>query len=139
MTTTLHKSRSMKKSTFKSKGEKMKTKIKIREEIDHLINIDASIGGYQFDLILVCSSETYCGRNWHLVIPNWQVNCRIGKDLIYNKIKIEEALQPVMQYTDEYVEVIAKIVTEHLEKHDEVIDKAVIENLVKADKKRETT
>lgn len=25
-------------------------KIKIREEIDHLINIDASIGGYQFDL-----------------------------------------------------------------------------------------
>lgn len=39
-----------------------------------------------------------------------------------------------MQYTDEYVEVIAKIVTEHLEKHDEVIDKAVIENLVKADK-----
>ena len=109
-------------------------KIKIREEIDHLINIDASIGGYQFDLILVCSSETFCGRNWHLVIPNWEVNCRIGKDLIYNKIKIEEALQPVMQYTDEYVEVIAKIVTEHLEKHDEVIDKAIIENLVKADK-----
>lgn len=109
-------------------------KIKIREEIDHLINIDASIGGYQFDLILVCSSETFCGRNWHLVIPNWEVNCRIGKDLIYNKIKIEKALQPVMQYTDEYVENIAKIVTEHLERHDKVIDKAIIENLIKADK-----
>lgn len=42
--------------------------------------------------------------------------------------------QPVMQYTDEYVENIAKIVTEHLERHDKVIDKAIIENLIKADK-----
>lgn len=39
-----------------------------------------------------------------------------------------------MQYTDEYVENIAKIVTEHLERHDKVIDKAIIENLIKADK-----
>ena len=116
----------------------MKTKIKIKEEIDHLINIDVSIGDNQFDLILVCNSETFCGRNWHLVIPNWDVNCRIGKDLIYNKCKIEETLQPIIQYTDKYVEVIAKIVTEHLEKHDEVIDKAVIENLRKAGKEKET-
>lgn len=38
------------------------------------------------------------GRTWHMVIPNWEVNCRIGRNIFYNETKIKEALEPEMKY-----------------------------------------
>ena len=69
----------------------MKSKITLKEETNHMISIDVIIGCYQFDCILVCNAETGFGRTWHMVIPNWEVNCRIGKNIYYNETKIKEA------------------------------------------------
>lgn len=112
-------------------------KIKIREEIDHLINIDASIGGYQFDCILVCSSENTFGRTWHMVIPNWEVNCRIGKNIFYNETQIKEALEPEMRFPEEYAAIIAKVITSRLNEHDKEIDEAIIKKYFQNDKDNE--
>ena len=114
----------------------MKSKITLKEETNHMISIDVIIGCYQFDCILVCN-ETEFGRTWHMVIPNWEVNCRIGKNIYYNETKIKEALEPEMRFPEEYAAIIAKAITSRLKEHDKDIDKAIIRKYFLDDKDNE--
>lgn len=115
----------------------MKSKITLKEETNHMISIDVIIGCYQFDCILVCYAETEFGRTWHMVIPNWEVNCRIGKNIYYNRTKIKEALEPEMRFPEEYAAIIAKAITSRLNEHDKEIDEAIIKKYFQDNKDNE--
>ena len=111
----------------------MITKTVIREETAHMIRVDLSISAALFDLILVCTSEDFCGRNWHLLIPNWNMNCRVSEFEFYNKNYIEEALTEKTPYAKTYTPIIAKAIADILGKHDKDINNAVYKNLLKED------
>lgn len=115
----------------------MKSKITLKEETNHMISIDVIIGCYQFDCILICSSENTFGRTWHMVIPNWEVYCRIGKNIFYNETKIKEALEPKMKFPEEYATIIAEDITNRLNEHDKEIDEAIIKKYFQNDKDNE--
>lgn len=72
-----------------------------------------------------------------MVIPNWEVNCRIGKNIYYNETKIKEALEPEMRFPEEYAAIIAKAITSHLNEHDKEIDEAIIKKYFQDDKDNE--
>lgn len=109
----------------------MITKTVIREETAHMIRIDLSISDTLFDLILVCTSEDFCGRNWHLLIPNWNMNCKISEFETYNKNNIGEALEKITPYAQTYTPIIAKVIVDILSKHDKDINSTVYKNLLK--------
>lgn len=72
-----------------------------------------------------------------MVIPNWEVNCRIGKNIYYNETKIKEALEPEMRFSEEYAAIIAKAITSRLNEHDKEIDEAIIKKYFQDDKDNE--
>lgn len=70
-----------------------------------------------------------------MVIPNWEVNCRIGQNILYNETKIKEALKPQMRFPEEYAAIITKDITNRLKEHDKDINKAIIKKYFQDDKK----
>lgn len=108
----------------------MFTKIVIREETAHMIRMDLSISAALFDVILVCTSEDFCGRNWYLVLPNWNLSCRVGEYEFYNKNYIGEILEKKTRYAKTYTPIMAKIIADILCKHDKDINNTVYKNLL---------
>ena len=101
-------------------------KIEIKKETNHLIKVDLSLNSYLFDIYLICTSQTFCGRNWHLLMPTWELNCRVGEDDIYNQAKLEEKLPEDYFLREGYTKIIAKTITNVLKKHDKEINEAIL-------------